>query len=341
MSDRVVTSHDVARMAGVSQPTVSRALRDRAGVSMATRNRIREAARALGYVPSHTGRSLSTRTTGRVGVVSAELMNPFYPCLIEPLHDALAALGYRMILVTDRGDEEVELETLVDGSLDGVVLTTSGRESRLPLELARRGLPYVMANRTTEAAHADACVVDNGAGSAAVADFLVGLGHTRIAAIQGPDHTSTGHERMAGFRRRLRQLGLSVPSRHLLHVPFSQDAGREALGRLMADRQPPTAVFCGNDVIALGVCNGGRAAGIDIPGQLTVVGFDDIPMAAWDVVGLTTMRVNLTEMGQRSATLLAERVRNPELPIRRVVLQPELIERASHARAGRRRRYSS
>jgi LacI family transcriptional regulator len=327
----VVTSHDVARLAGVSQPTVSRALRDCQGVSMVTRVRVREAARELGYVPSHAGRSLATRTTGRVGVVSDELANPFYPALIEPLHDALAVLGYRMILVTDRGDAEVELEPLIDGSLDGVVLSTSASSSQLPFELARRGLPHVMVNRTVDGAQTDQCVSDNIAGAGAVADFLVALGHTRIGAVFGLGTTSTGRERAAGFRHRLAEHGVPLPPHYVRSGPFHQDTGRAAIGELMACRPPPTALFCANDVIAFGVYDGAAAAGIHIPGQLTVVGFDDIPMASWRVFSLTTMRVDLAVMGRRAAALLAGRISNPSLPPRRVVLPVDLVRRGSHA----------
>jgi LacI family transcriptional regulator len=318
----------------VSQPTVSRALRDQKGVSMATRSRIREAARELGYVPSHAGRSLSTRTTGRVGVVSAELRNPFYPALIEPLHDALAASGYRMILVTDRGDAEVEIEPLIDGSLDGVVITTVEAGSTLPAELGRRGVPCVMLNRSVADADADMCVADNVAGGAAVADFLLGLGHTRIGAIFGPPSTSTGRERAAGFGRRLADRGRPLADRYVREGPFSTATGHTALGQLMAERPPPTALFCGNDVVALGVCNGAHAAAIGIPGQLSVIGYDDIPMASWEVFSLTTMRVDLAVMARRAAFLLAERIRNPGSPARRIVLAPELIRRRTHAAPG-------
>jgi LacI family transcriptional regulator len=327
----MVTSHDVARLAGVSQPTVSRALRDQKGVSMVTRVRVREAAKSLGYVTSQIGRSLSTRTTGRVGVVSAELINPFYPALIEPLHDALAALGYRMILVTDRGDVEVELEPLIDGSLDGVILSTSELGSSLPFELAKRGMPHVMVNRSVDGTETDECVSDNIVGAEAVADFLVDLGHRRIGAVCGPEATSTGRERAIGFRRRLAERGLPLSPQYVRSGPFHQDTGRAALGELMACRPTPTALFCANDVVAFGVCAAAAAQGVDIPGQLTVVGFDDIPMASWEVFSLTTIRVDLTVMGKRSAGLLAERIADPGLPARRVVLPVELVLRGSHS----------
>ena len=322
-----VTSHDVARLAGVSQPTVSRALRDQAGVSAATRRKVREAARALGYVPSQAGRALSTQTTGRIGIVSAELTNPAYPTLLVPLHDALAEAGYRAILITDRGEQPVELEPLLDGSLDGVVLTTTERHSSLPHELARRGLPFVLLNRVVDGATTDTVVADNRAGAAAVADLLVELGHRRIGAVMGPETTSTGEGRHRGFLDRLAELGIPLNPHHLLRRPFAEASGRQGLEALMALDPAPTAVFCGNDVIALGACNGARSLGLRLPEDLTVVGFDDIPMAAWDTFALTTVRTDLARMAQTAAAQILHRIQAPESPARTVVLPTSIIRR--------------
>ena len=324
-----ITSLDVARRAGVSQPTVSRALRDQRGVSASTRWRVRQAARELGYVPIQSGRALSTQTTGRVGIVSAELSNPFYPALIEPLHETLAGLGYRTILVTDRGDAPIELEPLIDGSLDGVILTTSERSSSLPNELERRGVPYVLINRQADGVDADCCVADNFAGSRAVADFLVGLGHTKIGAIYGPDSTSTGHERAIGFRQRLSELGASLGDHLIYEGPFTEVTGANGFSALFP--HSPTAIFCGNDVMALGVRNAAEMAGVKVPDELTIVGFDDIPMAAWKVFDLTTMRIDLSDLAGQAARLLVARMGDPERPFERVVLTPQLILRGTHA----------
>lgn len=323
-----VTSKDVARRAGVSQPTVSRALRDQRSVSASTRWRVRQAARELGYVPIQSGRALSTQTTGRVGIVSAELSNPFYPALIEPLHDILAELGYRTILVTDRGDAPIELEPLIDGSLDGVILTTSERLSSLPNELGRRGVPYVLINRQADGVDSDCCVANNIAGARAVADFLVALGHTKIGAIYGPDTTSTGHERAVGFRQRLSELGVSLPDRMVHEGPFAEVTGERGFTAIYPYR--PTAIFCGNDVMALGVRNAAEVARVKVPDELTIVGFDDIPMASWKVFDLTTMRTDLTDLADHAVRLLVARMGDPERPFSRVVLEPKLILRGTH-----------
>ncbi len=326
-----VTSHDVARLAGVSQPTVSRALRDQAGVSAATRKKVRDAARALGYVPSQAGRALSTQTTARIGIVSAELTNPFYPTVLEPLHDALAEAGYRTILITDRGDHPVELEPLLNGSLDGIVLTTTERGSSLPYELMRRGVPFVLLNRVVDGAATDEIVADNRAGAAQVAELLVSLGHRVVAAILGPECTSTGDERYQGFRERLAELRVRLDPRYVLRGPFSEASGREGLAALTALRPRPTALFCGNDVIALGACNGARTLGIEVPRDLTVVGFDDIPMAAWDTFALTTVRTDLGAMARTAASLILRRIQTPDAPVRRVVLPATIVRRRTDA----------
>lgn len=332
-----VTSHDVARAAGVSQPTVSRALRDQRGVSAATRARVRQAARDLGYVTSQTGRALSTRTSHRIGVVAAELGNPFYPALIEPLHDALEERGYRVVLVTDRGEVPVEIEPLVDGSLDGVVLATSMLDSVLPGELAARGLPFTMVNRVVPGAAGDACQVDNLACGRRAAELLVSLGHRDVAAVHGPAGTSTGSRRAEGFERRLAELGVPLPPARVRSGSFSEATGRQAFLDLADGRAgaggPPTAVFCGNDVIALGVCNAAARLGLVLGRDLSVVGVDDIPMAAWPVFDLTTLRTDLAALAGAAAELVVTRVRSPDLPPRQVTLAPRLVERGTHGPA--------
>jgi LacI family transcriptional regulator len=324
-----VTSHDVARLAGVSQPTVSRALRDQWGVSARTRRRVRDAARELGYVPLQAGRALSTQTAGRVGIVSAELSNPFYPALIEPLHDRLASIGFRTILVTDRGNEPVEIEPLIDGSLDGVILTTTELDSDLPEQLQRRGVPAVLVNRESTHASVDACVVDNFCGAEQVARLLASLGHRRIGAIFGPSTTSTGLERRVGFIQELERQHVDIDERLFYEGPFTDVTGSEGFKRIWEHR--PTAVFCANDVIALGARSAAAALKVNVPGDLTLIGFDNIPMAGWDLFQLTTIGVNFDILAAKAIRLLMDRIRDPDVAPRREVLKPELVLRGSHS----------
>jgi LacI family transcriptional regulator len=325
-----ITSHDVARLAGVSQPTVSRALRDQWGVSASTRRKVREAARTLGYVPIQAGRTLSTQTSGRIGIVSAELSNPFYPAIIEPVHDELARLGYRTILVTDRGHEPVELEPIIDGSLDGVILTTTELDSQLPYELRRRGVPFVLLNRDTRQPEYDACVVNNTVGVWDLAKLLLGLGHQRIGAIFGPDTASTGLERRTGFAQALGRLGASLPNSLTFSGPFSSTTGSQGFQYLWNAK--PTAIFCANDVIALGALSEAAALGVRIPEDVTLVGFDNIPMSSWNIFGLTTVGVSLEEMAMTAVGLLTRRMDDTERAVQRVTMQPVLTLRSTHGR---------
>ncbi|WP_219416484.1 LacI family DNA-binding transcriptional regulator [Pseudonocardia nigra] len=329
-----ITSHDVARLAGVSQPTVSRALRDDPRVSAATREKVWQAAAALDYVPSEAGRSLATRATRRIGIVVTDLTNPFYPHLVAPLHDELEAHGYRMTLLTERTDAAMASERLLDRSIDGAVLTTSVLGSPLPAELQRRELPFVFLNREGAPGLGDAAVADNAGGGRLAAQELLALGHRRIAGIFGPSDTSTGRDRELGFRLALADAGVGLREEHTWRGPFEFETGEQCLLALLERSPRPTAVFCGNDVIAIGVLNAARRAGVRVPEDLTVIGFDDMPIASWEVFRLTTVRHDVHEMARTAARLLVERVSGKETgPPRRVVFDTELVRRATHAAA--------
>ncbi|HVT70171.1 MAG TPA: LacI family DNA-binding transcriptional regulator [Trebonia sp.] len=326
-----VTSFDVARLAGVSQPTVSRALRDLRGTSKATRARVRDAARALGYVPLQSGRLLSTRLSRRAGIVTGEFGNPFYPALIEPMIAALHQQGYLSVVIPDDDVDALDPVPLVDGSLDGVILTTVHRGSALPAELARHGVPCVLVNRETGEAGADASVAANDEGARQAARFLVGLGHTRIGFIGGLAETTTSHLRRAAFADELHRLGRDLPPRLAVDGRYNLGHGRAGFARVMSARRPPTAVFCANDILALGALEEAHALGLAVPGDVTIVGFDDMPLSALATVGLTTVSVDLAQMGRTAVDLLLTRIASPGLPARREIHPTRLTRRATHA----------
>jgi LacI family transcriptional regulator len=301
-----VTSHDVARLAGVSQATVSRALRDDARVSESTKRRVREAAGALGYVRSELGRGLSTQATRRIALV-VELENALYHVLLGPIHDELLDRGYRMVLLAERSDGGLA-ERLLDHSVDGAVLMTTRLTSSLPSQLAGHGLPFVFLNRVGGVVDAPSVTADNVGGARAAAELLIELGHARIAAILGPEDTSTTRDREAGFRSALAEAGIALPARHIVRREFDHESGRAGLDALLDTDDPPTAVFCGNDFIAVGVLNRALERGVAVPDDLAVVGFDDLDIAAWPSFGLTTVYNPVREMAQRAAAMLVELV---------------------------------
>ena len=329
-----VTGFDVARLAGVSQPTVSRALRNLPGASPGTRERILRAAAELAYFPSDTRRSAAISDTRKVAVVSAELTNPYYPGLVEPIRRELAQRDFEIVLVTDSISHGTGIEVLADGSYDGVILTTTLRNSALPRDLTERAIPHVLANRTLDSAESHSCAVDNASGAGEVADLLIALGHSRIAAIQGPTNTSTGRERAAGFRAGLRVHGVHLRRSMVRRVPFTHDDGMRAAHDLLSESSPPSAIVCGNDLLAFGALSAARRRGIQVPEQLTVIGFDDIPMSAWPLTDLTTVRSDLNALAAAAVGLLLDQIAAPQQEpiIRRVPVS--LILRGTHAENG-------
>src|SRR5690242_21058668 len=222
------TSWTVARAAGVSQSTVSRALRGDRRVREETRRRVDEAAQRLGYVPNSLASSLVSQSTRTVGVIVSDLTNPFFPSLLTPVYDELQLLGYRVVLFADRTDIPTgrqALQRLLDRSVDGVLVTTGTLGSTLAGELQQRGLPMVLLNRYIDDLDVDRVVSDNHAGAMTGGRHLLELGHRRIATIRGPVNTSTSRDRFTGLGQALDEAGLPLDPA-LVHVgTYSHQSG--------------------------------------------------------------------------------------------------------------------
>jgi LacI family transcriptional regulator len=329
------TSHDVARLAGVSQPTVSRALRGDPRVTPATRDRVRKAATELGYVPSELGRSLSTRSTRQVAMV-ADLRNALYPALVEPLHDRFAELGLRMVLLAERGDDRATYERVLDRSVDGVVLTTTLIDSSLSSDLVERGIPLVELNRLSGRPGVDGVTADNVAAGVAMAELLLREGHTRIGSVFGSSDASTSLDRERGFRSALGAAGVELPDAWVAHGGFGYADGERGFAGVMAGtagpagRVQPTAVFCVGDLVAVGALNQARRMGLSVPEDVAVVGVDDIAMAAWPCFDLTTVRLDLDRMAVAAADVLARRLGGDASPRNIQLFPTEVVLRGTH-----------
>lgn len=331
-----VTGHDVARVAGVTQATVSRALRNLPGTAPETRARVLRAAAELAYIPSENARSLSNARTRRVAVVSDALTNPYYPQLVEPIRRHLAEHGLLSVIVTETAqpaDRQVGLEALADGSYDGAILTTTTRRSTLPRDLTERAIPHVLVNRVLDFPESPGCTVDNAGGLAEVADLLARLGHRRVAAVHGPADTSTGRERAIALRAGLLRHGLQLPRALVRRSAFDHDSAMAAAASLLDRPEPPSAIVGANDVIGLGILSAARTAGVRVPQDLTVIGFDDIPMAGWPLVGLTTVHCDLDTLARRSVDLLTRQLGGERVEAATVRVPVSLVERGTHAPA--------
>jgi LacI family transcriptional regulator len=325
-----ITSIDVARAAGVSQPTVSRALRNLSGASPATRDRVLAVAADLGYVPIDSGRAMATRRSRRIAVVSEDLTNPYYPELFEPIRQRLADHDLQAVVVshTERGASGVDL--FVDGSYDGVILTTTLRGSALPHDLRRRGIPHVLVNRLVDHPESTSCAVDNADGMRLIADLVADLGHVEVAMLAGPVETSTGKERSDAVRLALHSRGVRMRRDRIRRVDFDHDAAEAAALDLLSGSPPPTAVICGNDVIALGALSAAASLGLRVPDDLSVTGFDDIRPAGWPLVGLTTVRCDLVELGRLAVELLMDDLDGGRATQKHLRVPVSLVRRRTH-----------
>jgi LacI family transcriptional regulator len=335
--DVAVTSKDIARRLQISQSTVSRALRGDPRVAPRTMARVLEAARQMNYTPNLAARTLITRKTGTVAVVVNDITNPFYPELLEILHNEFALAGYRTVLFNERTDVSAEqhLAHLINGSAaDGLVYVSATLGSPLPGRPG--GFPMVLVNRYLDDLDVDTVVSDNLRGGRLVAEAMVELGHRHIALIAGPGNTTTSRDRERGFREQLAASGVALDESLRRVGQFSHHSGYQWCLDLLASERRPTAVFAANDVIAFGALDAARRVGVRVPADLSIVGFDDIDMAGWEGFNLTTVRQPLVEMGAAAAQLLIERIESGDAaPPRHRVFPVGLVRRDTLAAAPR------
>jgi LacI family transcriptional regulator len=235
------------------------------------------------------------------------------------------------VVVTDTEQASVTLDVLADGSYDGVILTTTSRRSTLPRDLTERAIPHVLVNRVLDEPESHSCTVDNTAGTTAVADLLAALGHRHVGAIHGPVETSTGRERADALQTALRQRGIGLRRASTVRARFGHDAGLEAARGLLQQSRRPTAIVCGNDVIALGALSAACTLGLSVPGDLTIIGFDDIPMAGWPLISLTTVRCDLDALALSAVQMLNDEIEHPGTPPRLTRIPVDLVLRSTHA----------
>ncbi|MFD0488093.1 substrate-binding domain-containing protein [Saccharopolyspora spinosporotrichia] len=224
------------------------------------------------------------------------------------------------------------LAALDDGTVDGLIFTTVTEGSTELAEVLRRGDPVVLLHRGLDSLECDQVTTDNVAGGRAVADYLVAGGHTRIGFLRGPELPSTARHREQGFRDRLAELGHPLAEALTRQGGFAHDVARTAMRDLLSQDEPPTAVFCANDLTALGAVDAAVSLGHRVPQDVWVVGYDDIAMAAWDSYDLTTVRQPIADMARAAVGLLLERVEDRSLPPRRQTFPSELTIRGSTAR---------
>jgi LacI family transcriptional regulator len=329
------TSRDVARIAGVSQSTVSRVLQNRGNVEEGTRQRVLNALKDTGYVPNLQARAMRMRRSGLIGVVTGRITNPFYPELLDGLAQAISAADMRMALWAsdEPASSAVAVQAIQGGAVDGLIFTTATREDPALNQAVSQGLPIVLVNRSIAGLRCDQVTSDNVGGGRLVAEYFLAHGHTDVAVVGGNEVISTGRERRQGFVAAFAERGIQISAERQPECDFTHDAARTVGLELLGGSSPPTAVFCVNDLVAFGVQDAAHRLGVAMPGSLWVAGYDDIPMASWDRIDLTSVRQPIGSLAKVAVETLVNRIQNADTPYEHRRFGAELAVRGSTASA--------
>jgi LacI family transcriptional regulator len=326
------TLEHVAREAGVSTATVSRCLNEPGRVRPETRRRVEDAIERLGYTPHFGGRALASNRTDTVGVVIPTMENAIFARGVQAMEEALADLGVTLLIATSAYDPERErrqVTALLGRGVDGLILIGHARPPETYEAIRRRGAPCVLA-WTQGSASLHQCVgFDNRAAAQAMAVHVLAQGHRDIGMIAGITRwNDRAAARLAGVRQALGDAGVPLRESRLVEAPYTVEAGGAAFARLIDADPRLTAVICGNDVLAAGALVAARQRGIDVPTHVSIVGFDNIDLAAVIEPGLTTVHVPHRRMGAEAARALI-RLRNGEVPGADVLFDTRIVQRGS------------
>jgi LacI family transcriptional regulator len=313
----------------VSQATVSRVMTSSPKLSPSTRAKVTAAMDELGYVPHAGAQAMKTQRSNTIGVVVADLANPYYAEVLDELSRELDQAGMRVVIWNAGGGSHIDaLRAISEHAVDGVIFTTATEDSVELQAAIEKARPIVLINRTIEGLDSDCVVSDNVGGGAAVAEYLVRYGRTRAAFIGGTENASTSRDRGRGFLSRMEVLGHPVPEHFRFRGGFDHGLSAQIMERLLARADSPQAVFCANDFMAFGALDALRRSTRD-SGEHWVIGYDDVDMAGWSSFNLTSVRQPSRDMARSGVRLLLERLKDPDAPPRKIDFPSELIVRQS------------
>ena len=327
-----ITIYDIAEAAGVSIATVSRVFNDNPRVSESTRAVVLEVAERLGYQPHVSARSLARRQTETISAIVPMLSNYFYAEVLKGLQDRMSATSYDLLVFSAPTLDEIEgqLEkALHRGRSAGVMLFSAPVQGGLERRLERSDMPVVL----VDCYHPqfDSISTDNRRGGEVAADYFLSTDMKCPAVLMANPHSIPASERLEGFRRRLLESDVTLRDDHVIvsstgyHDGFNEQAGFEGMKTLLQSSHVPDAIFATSDVQAIGAMDAMRQSGVNVPEEVQIIGFDDLPIARY--LGLTTLRQPMHEMGARAFELLTERMKNPDSTVAHTVFAPALVNR--------------
>ncbi|MCL5998331.1 MAG: LacI family transcriptional regulator [Chloroflexi bacterium] len=335
----MVTIKDVARAAGVSITTVSHTINGTRRVSDELKARVLRAMEALDYRPNVLARSLRVGQTKTIGLIIPDNSNLFFAEIARAIEDVGYQHGYSVILCNSDGQTDKQqqyVQTLVDKQVDGIVFISSGETAEDLQNVIDNGIEVVVVDRDVPNVSADIVLVDNELAGYQATRYLIDLGHRRIACISGPSQLTPSSHRVDGYRRAMQEAGLGVSAEYLVGGDFQIEGGETGIIKLLGLPSRPSAVFVCNDMMAIGVIRGARRLGLQIPEDLSIVGFDNIALARATCPALTTMAQPIPDIARIATELLIQRMKGDiDAPERqRIVLPARLIVRESCCRCG-------
>lgn len=332
-----VSSKEIAAHAGVSQATVSRVINNKPNVREETRRRVLAVIEELGYVPNAEARSLVTQRTTKIGLIVSDIINPFYPELVESVEEFARDSGYAILLCNTQRDpskDQIYARFLIEQRVAGVLFTSITPQSNAPMQFLKAKIPFVFTNRYLRDIPVPSVLTDNVGGAYKMTEYLLELGHSRIAFIRGLLNTTTSQDRELGYRRCLTDNGLEVDETLLEQGDYTRRAAHEATVRLLQLPSPPTAIFCANDYMAFGALDAAYDFGLRVPDKVSIVGFDNIELSSLKAISLTTVEQPIVEMARRAMEILLNLIEN-EVPPQEPwveVYEPKLIVRRTSGR---------
>ncbi len=329
----MATMKDVAKMAGVSTSTVSHVINNDRFVSDAVRAKVDAAIKTLNYAPSALARSLKLNQTHTIGMLITASSNPFYSELVRGVERSCFERGYSLVLCNTEGDEQRmnrNLETLLQKRVDGLLLLCTETHLPSPVIMSRYpSIPTVMMDWAPFEGESDVIQDNSLLGGETATQHLIDNGYTRIACIAGPQDKTPARLRLEGYRNAMNRAGLEIHEGYEIIGDFEFQGGFTAMNSLLALEQPPHAVFTGNDAMAVGAYQALYQAGLKVPQDMAVVGYDDIELARYMTPPLTTIHQPKDELGELAVDVLIHRMAQPTLEQQRLFLTPELVVRGS------------
>ncbi|MBX3058884.1 MAG: LacI family DNA-binding transcriptional regulator [Anaerolineae bacterium] len=329
---RRVTIEDVAQAAGVSRQTVSRAMNDKGEISPETKERVMQAIQELGYRPNRLAQGMVTQRTKTVGMVMPDITNLFFPEVARGVQDVGRQIDYNVLLCNTDDNPQEEIKTLISLAaqrVDGIIMIGSNANADELRAFADSYAPIVMVNREFAHPHVSVIMVDNEHGGFLATEHLIATGRQKIGMIVTPAYRHSQIRRVEGYRQALQQYGLPQHDDLIVGGAPTMPGGYEAMQQLLAQDGGVTAVFAYNDLMALGAIRACRDLGKQVPTDISIIGFDDIGMAAMVVPSLSSIRVDKYALGQQAMNRLLDMLDNPDTSFDTIHVGVDLVQRES------------